>query len=1044
MDERFNTPDPVVAGLGESTGLAPGTRFGRYEILGPLGAGGMGEVYRAHDSRLGRDLAIKILSRKLSANAQDLARFEREACSASALNHPNIITIFELGQVDSTHYIAMELVDGELLRDALRTGPMPLQKAIPIAAQIADGLAKAHEANVVHRDLKPENIMITRDGLVKILDFGLAKSVSSNTHLTNETVAASLTTPGTVMGTIAYMSPEQAHGQPLDFRSDQFSFGSLLYEMVTGKKSFLRFSSAETVTAILRDSPEPVASLNAQAPAPLCWAIDRCLAKNPVDRYPSTRDLARELTNIRDRLSEAPSRFSATRLANLPTQRTGFIGRDSEVAAVKESLLRDEVRLVTLSGPGGIGKTRLALQVASEVASSFPSGVCFIPLAGVTDPTLIPSIIAQALGIKETSRQITIESLKEYLHDLRASLLLLFDNFEHILSAAPAVAELITIAPKLKLLVTSRSRLHIYGEHEYQVPPLALPDLRASMSLQALSKNPTVALFLERAIAVKPTFELTDENALAVAIICTRLDGLPLAVELAAARIKLLSPAQMLARLESRLQLLTGGAKDLPLRQQTLRGTIDWSYGLLSPAEQALFRRISVFHGGCTLEGIEAVCNTKQDLELDVLEAIESLVDKSLVQHVDLAGGESRFISLETMREYGAERLAESGEDTATRRAHAAYCLVLAEESASYTADPSRTEWVNSFELDHDNFRAALDWLTQTGNAEWGLRLGAALFQFWDMREHLTEGRDRLGKLLKLESASARSNVRARGLFAAGVLATEQADYAAASALTGESLDIARELNDERGVAIALNALAVIARDRGDLSAARSLFDESLAAWRAIGDPVVAARSLSNLANVVKQQGNYSFACSLYEESRAIFDKLGDKTGTAWSLNYQGDIAREQGQNESAQALYQQSVGIFRELDDKWGIAGCLVDLGDLARDRDDDRSAHAHYAESLKLFQELGQRRGVARLLDCLACFAALRDKPERALRLAGAAAAIRRVLGVPLPLTEKVRLEKTLDRARQSMSPELASTAWLGGWTTADKVVGDALAFD
>jgi predicted ATPase len=1044
MDERFNTPDPVVAGLGESTGLAPGTRFGRYEILGPLGAGGMGEVYRAHDSRLGRDLAIKILSRKLSANAQDLARFEREACSASALNHPNIITIFELGQVDSTHYIAMELVDGELLRDALRTGPMPLQKAIPIAAQIADGLAKAHEANVVHRDLKPENIMITRDGLVKILDFGLAKSVSSNTHLTNETVAASLTTPGTVMGTIAYMSPEQAHGQPLDFRSDQFSFGSLLYEMVTGKKSFLRFSSAETVTAILRDSPEPVASLNAQAPAPLCWAIDRCLAKNPVDRYPSTRDLARELTNIRDRLSEAPSRFSATRLANLPTQRTGFIGRDSEVAAVKESLLRDEVRLVTLSGPGGIGKTRLALQVASEVASSFPSGVCFIPLAGVTDPTLIPSIIAQALGIKETSRQITIESLKEYLHDLRASLLLLFDNFEHILSAAPAVAELITIAPKLKLLVTSRSRLHIYGEHEYQVPPLALPDLRVSMSLQALSKNPTVALFLERAIAVKPTFELTDENALAVAIICTRLDGLPLAVELAAARIKLLSPAQMLARLESRLQLLTGGAKDLPLRQQTLRGTIDWSYGLLSPAEQALFRRISVFHGGCTLEGIEAVCNTKQDLELDILEGIESLVDKSLVQHVDLAGGESRFISLETMREYGAERLAESGEDTATRRAHAAYCLVLAEESASYTADPSRTEWVNSFELDHDNFRAALDWLTQTGNAEWGLRLGAALFQFWDMREHLTEGRDRLGKLLKLESASARSNVRARGLFAAGVLATEQADYAAASALTGESLDIARELNDERGVAIALNALAVIARDRGDLSAARSLFDESLAAWRAIGDPVVAARSLSNLANVVKQQGNYSFACSLYEESRAIFDKLGDKTGTAWSLNYQGDIAREQGQNESAQALYQQSVGIFRELDDKWGIAGCLVDLGDLARDRDDDRSAHAHYAESLKLFQELGQRRGVARLLDCLACFAALRDKPERALRLAGAAAAIRRVLGVPLPLTEKVRLEKTLDRARQSMSPELASTAWLGGWTTADKVVGDALAFD
>ncbi|MDP9339641.1 MAG: protein kinase [Acidobacteriota bacterium] len=1005
----------------------------------------MGEVYRAHDSRLGRHLAIKILSRKLSASAQDLVRFEREACSASALNHPNIITIFELGQVDSTHYIAMELVDGDLLRDMLRAGPLPLQKAIPIAAQIADGLAKAHEANVVHRDLKPENIMITGDGLVKILDFGLAKSVSTDTNRDDDTVTSSLTSAGAIMGTLAYMSPEQAHGQPLDFRSDQFSFGSLLYEMVTGKKSFLRFSGAETTTAILRDSPEPVASLNPQAPAPLCWAIDRCLAKNPRDRYPSTRDLARDLANIRDRLSEAPSRFSPARLSNLPTQRTGFIGRDREVSAVTELLLREEVRLVTLSGPGGIGKTRLALQVAAEVAGSFPSGVCFIPLAGVTDPTLIPSIIAQSLGIKEASRQVTIESLKDYLHDLRTNLLLFFDNFEHLLSAAPVVAQLITIAPKLKLLVTSRSRLHVYGEHEYQVPPLTLPDLRSSMAPQVLSKNPTVALFLERAVAVKPTFELTEENARAVATICTRLDGLPLAIELAAARIKLLSPAQMQSRLESRLQLLTGGAKDLPLRQQTLRGTIDWSYGLLSPAEQSLFRRISVFIGGCTLEGIEAVCNTKQDLELDILEGIESLVDKSLVQHVERADGESRFVFLETVREYAAERLAESGEETATRRAHAAYCLVLAEEAASYTADPSRNEWVNTFDMDHDNFRAALEWLTKTGNADWGLRLGAALFQFWDMREHLTEGRDRLGKLLKLEAAAARTNARARALFAAGVLATEQADYTAASALTGESLDIARELNDQRGVAIGLNALAVIARDRGDLDAARSLFDESLAAWRAIGDPVVVARSLSNLANVVKLQGNYAFARSLYEESRVIFRDLGDKTGTAWSLNYEGDVAHEQGENDTAQVLYEQSLDIFRELDDKWGIAGCLVDLGDLARDRGDDQAARAHYTESMKLFEQLGQKRGVARILDCLACFAALRDQPERALRLAGAAAAMRRVLGVPLPWTEKSRLEKTLDVARQSLSPALASTAWMGGWTTpGDHAVNDALTWE
>jgi predicted ATPase/tRNA A-37 threonylcarbamoyl transferase component Bud32 len=1044
MDERLSTPDPAVSAQNDSPSLSPGAQFGRYNILAPLGAGGMGEVYRARDCRLGRELAIKILSRKLSAGKQDLARFEREACSASGLNHPNIVTIFELGQVDSTYYIAMELVDGELLRDMINAGPIPLQKAIHLAAQIADGLAKAHEANIVHRDLKPENLMVSRDGFVKILDFGLAKLINPDVNERHgaDTLGDSQTFPGTVLGTAAYMSPEQASGLPLDFRSDQFSFGSVLYEMVTGKRSFHRTSQGETTAAILRDDPEPVSSLNPRAPAPLCWVIERCLAKNPADRYASTRDLARDIANIRERLAEAPSRHSPPRLSNFPSQRTRFIGRDRELASVKELLLRDDVRLITLTGPGGIGKTRLGLEVASELAQNFPSGVCFIPLAAVSDSALIPSIIAQTLGIKEASRQVTIESLKEYLHDLRSSLLLFFDNFEHMLSAAPAIAELITIARNLKILVTSRARLHIYGEHEFPVPSLALPDLRSSMSVPALAKNPTIALFLERAVAVKPNFELTEENANAVATICTRLDGLPLAIELAAARIKLLSPSAMLARLESRLQLLTGGAKDLPLRQQTLRGAIDWSYGLLSQAEQRLFRRVSVFVGGCTLEGVEAVCNTKQDLELDVLEGMESLVDKSLIQHIEGLEGESRFVLLDTVREYALEGLTASGEEGPIRRAHAAYCLVLAEEFASHTADPVRTERVSTFEVDHDNFRAALEWLTHTGDADWGLRLGAALFQFWDMREQLTEGRDRLGKLLKLEGAAVRSNTRARALFAAGVLAGEQGDYLAAHARIGESLDIARELNDARGVAIGLNALAVISRDRGDLTAARSLFDESLAVWRSLGDPMVVARSLSNLANVVKLQGNFAFARSLYEESRSIFRELKDGTGMAWSLNYEGDVAHEQGEEEVAHTLYEQSLNIFRQLDDKWGIAGCLVDLGNLARDHGDDQTSRSHYSESMKLFQELGQKRGMARLLDCLACSAALRSKPERALRLAGAAAAMRQVLGAPLPLAEQTRLEKTLDLARQAVSPTLASAAWLDGWTTAaDKAIQDAL---
>jgi predicted ATPase len=815
--------------------------------------------------------------------------------------------------------------------------------------------------------------------------------------------------------------------------------------MVTGKRCFQRSSKAETLAAILRDDPEPLASATLRVPAPLCWVIERSLAKNPRERFASTRDLARDLGTIRDRLSEAPSRHSPTRPSNLPTPRTVFIGRDREVGVVKELLLRDEVRLITLTGPGGIGKTRLGLQVAGAGAESFPGGVCFIPLAAVSDPALIPSIMAQALGMRETGREVTIASLKEYLHDLSTNLLVFFDNFEHLLAAATAVGELLTIAPKLKLLVTSRAPLHVYGEYEFPVPSLALPDLRSTMSLQALSKNSAVALFLERASAVKPNFELTEENALAVATICTRLDGLPLAIELAAARIKLLSPSAMQARLESRLQLLTGGAKDLPVRQQTLRGTIDWSYDLLSKAEQALFRRVAVFFSGCTLEGVEAVCNTKQDLELDVLEGMASLVDKSLVQQIEGTQGESRFVLLDTVREYGLERLAASGEEFATKRAHAAYCLVLAEESASQAADPALREWVGLFEVEHDNFRAALEWLTNTGNADWGLRLGAALFQFWEMGEHLTEGRDRLGKLLKLEGATARSNSRARTLFAAGVLAGEQGDYATACALTEESLDIARELNDARGVGIALNALAAHARDRGNLEASRSLFEQSLAVWRDLGDRVVVARSLSNLANVVKLQGDYGLARSLYEECLSIFRELGDRTGMAWSLNYEGDVAHEQGDDAVARALYEQSLTIFRELGDKWGMAGCLIDLASLARDHGDYQTSRSHYAESMKLFQELGQKRGIARLLDCLACSAALQCQPERALRLAGAAAAMRRVLGAPLPLADQARVEKTLELARQSVSPTIAAAAWMDGWTTPpDKAIRDAATYD
>ena len=1008
----------------------------------------MGEVYRARDNRLGRYVAVKVLPAELASDRERLCRFEQEARSASALNHPNIVTIYEVGQIDSTSYIAMEMVEGKTLRELVALGPVPLRKALHIASQVADGLAKAHAAGIVHRDLKPENLMVSNDGFVKILDFGLAKLVVPSPEDLSSvgTMAGPQTGAGVVLGTIGYMSPEQASGRPLDFRSDQFSLGSVLYEMTTGRRAFQKETAPETLAAIIREEPEPIGSLNARVPAPLCWIVERCLAKDPEERYASTRDLARDLAAVRERLLEAPSEPRGARPTNLPAQPTRFVGRDRELAAAKELLLRRDMRLLTLTGPGGIGKTRLGLQVAGELVDQFPGGVFFVPLSPISDPDLIASTISQTLGVRESGSQPALETLREYLQNsLRTPMLLLLDGFEHLISAASIVADLVAIGPNLKVLVTSRSPLHVYGEHEFPVPSLALPDHRTLPPVEVLSEYEAVALFIQRAAAVKPDFLVTEENAPAIAEICARLDGLPLAIELAAARVKLLSPSAMRTRLERRLQLLTGGARDLPARQQTLRGAIDWSHDLLNAAEQRLFRRLAAFVGGCTLEAAEAVCNAKSDLGLDVLEGMASMVDKSLVQQVEPAAGESRFVMLETIREYALEHLAASGDEVLTRRAHAAYCLVLAEEDASEGSGEERTGWLDRFETEHDNFRAALDYLTQSGEADWGLRLGAALFRFWEAREHFAEGRHRLAKLLKLPGQAARTKARARALFAAGVLAGEQRDYASAQTLLDESLQIDRELNDNLGIAVSLNALAVYALDRGDLAASRSLFEENVALWKELGDRVAVARSLSNLANVVKVQGDYTLARRLYAECLSRFQELGDQTGVAWELDHQGDLAREQGNAAEARSLYEKSLATFRELGDRRGIAGTLADLGNLARDHADYPEAHSLYKESLRIFQDLEHKGGIARLLECFACSAAAEQQPERALRLAGAAAALRQTLGAPLPRAEQTKLERGLEPARQSLTDSDSAAVWMEGWAKPlEKAVESALASD
>ena len=998
----------------------------------------MGDVYRARDGRLGREVAIKVLPETRAGDRGALQRFEQEARSASALNHPNIIVIYEIGNHSAGQgtitYIAMELVEGQSLRQILSNGPLPTQKLLDIAVQAAGALAAAHAKGIVHRDLKPENILVNQEDRVKILDFGLATPAVLEGAENRATLSCAMdvmTQPGTILGTVGYMSPQQAAGERVDFRSDQFSLGVILYEMATGKRAFERRSAVETLASILRDEPEPIGPLNPQIPPPFQWTVKRCLAKNPMDRYASTGDLVRDLTIMRDHMGEAVVDAPGTPAPRqLPAQRNALVGRERELQAAKNLLRQDDIRLITLTGPGGTGKTRLAVQVAEEVAEQFSGGVWFVGLASILDSGLVVSAIAQALEVRASQNRPLVDDIKEHLRRSPAALLLL-DNFEHVLAAAPVVTELLGASRTLKILVTSRAALHLYGEQELHVPPLALPDPRNLGPVELLSEYPAVALFIQRARAVKPGFVLGEDNAAAVVEICARLDGLPLAIELAAARVKVLTPTAILGRLESRLRLLTGGARDLPERQQTLRRAMDWSHELLTGEEQKLFRRLAVFVGGFTLEAAEAVSNGGADLDLDVFDGVASLVDKSLLQQIGESAGEARFGMLETIREYGLERLAATGEDGATRKAHAAYFLVMAEDGAPHMAGgPEQAIWLERFFAEPDNIRAALGWLARTGNADWGLRLALYLSQFWLEHAHPSEGREWIAALTKLPSGSA--TMRMRVLVVAIALCNRQGDFASALELNREFLALAREHGDRVQIAAGLNGLAVTQSLLGNHSAAKEFCAEAFRAWEDLGEPASAGRILSNLADIYKAEGDYARARSLHEQVFSRFQAVGDRTGMAWSLNHRGDVARAQGDIPAARSVYEKGLAIFREKNDGQGVGNCLIDLGRLASEEGEHASAHALFAESLRISRQLGRKWDLAGVLEEMARSAVRQGGWERALRLAGAATALRQRIGAALSPIEKVKLDADLDPARRGLPGGAATTAWMRGWAT------------
>jgi predicted ATPase/class 3 adenylate cyclase len=727
---------------------------------------------------------------------------------------------------------------------------------------------------------------------------------------------------------------------------------------------------------------------------------------------------------------------------NLPLQPTPLIGREKEVAEVCDLLGAEATRLLTLTGPGGIGKTRLALQAAADLLDEFPDGTYFVQLATLTEAELFISAVAETLGVREIGEQPLDESLKDYLHERR--LLLLLDNFEQVLGAAPTVTELLTAAPGLKVLATSRAPLGLYGEHELPVPPLTLPDLKLQPPLERLTQYEAVGLFVERARAVKPDFKVTNESAPAVAEICVRLDGLPLAIELAAARIKMLPPKAMLQRLSSRLKLLTGGARDLPERQRTLRATIEWSFALLNEGEQVLFGRLAVFSGGRTLEAIEAICDAEGDLPMEAFDGVSSLLDKSLLRQEEGPNGEPRFVMLETVHEFAREKLKESAEAEEINRAHAQYFLTLAEEANPELKGANQLEWLERLEAEHDNMRAALTWALKRKEVEVALRLGGALWWFWSMRGYHSEGRRWLEEALAMDGRVS-PEVRAMALAGVGELAFDQGDLDRAKEACQEGLELLEHEEGREAREAKLNLLVwlgFVAWVREEYERAKQLFEEGLALSRERSDTWWLATFLLYVAIVPHYLGDYERATELTEESMDLFREQGDKLSLAYCLNNLAMMVYSQGDLGRAAQLTEEAVALFRELGARGDVALGLYNLGWIALLQDDLGRAADIYKESLTLAWDTGMNHIVQGDLEGFACLAAVRGETERAARLWGAVQALHETKGIPRDTDFLAEAGARISAVRSGMGEEAWEEAWRKGRAmTLDEAVSYAL---
>ncbi|MBI5169637.1 MAG: protein kinase [Candidatus Eisenbacteria bacterium] len=995
--------------------LTTGSRLGIYEILARIGAGGMGEVFRARDTRLGRDVALKVLPDALARDAAALARFEREARTVAGLNHPNIVVLHSVEDVEGVRFLTMELVEGDSLAAQIPDGGMPLARVLELAVALAEALDAAHAKGVVHRDLKPANVMLTRDGRVKVLDFGLAKSTAAATEL-DATVAPTqadpISSPGLVVGTVPYMAPEQVRGENSDARTDLFAFGVLLYELASGKRPFQGHTMGVVSSAILTATPTPLPAMRADVPADLARIVERCLEKDPGARFQTARDLVSELRRVGSGRVEAPKLFVAP-----PAPSTELLGREDALAGAI-ARVQEGARLLTVTGYGGTGKTRFAIELFRRLANAFPGGAAFVSLASVTAAADVLPAIATALAIPEAHGRSTRDALATVIGERRV--LLVLDNLEQVLDSAEDVAALVARCPGLHCVATSRAPLKVGAETEYSLPPLDLPPA-GERSLAALRACPSVALFTQRAEKVKPGFALTDANAAAIADICRKLDGLPLALELAAARVRILDPAAVLQRLDRALDLLTSGDRDLPLRQRTLRATISWSYSLLDAGEQRLLRKLSVFHEGWTLAAMEQVCYSDDDRHL-ALDQLDSLVEKGLVRVV---GSAERYALLETIRAFAAEQLHASNETEPARRRHAAYFLQYAEEVAAGIRAAGQIECMRRARREDPNFGAAIAWLLSCARAgevdavEQAMLLCGLLDWYWHINgQHLT-AREALEAAIALGARRGPSRGRGLAHLAAGMVSTTTGEWERSLREWAAGRDDGAAIGDRAIQGEGQMGMGYCQLATGRIAEAGESFDAALAMFGHV-DGFIHAITCCMKSLQLFASGKLEDGLALVQQAIAAREPFDDGECCGVGLSFLAQMTFAKGETAGAIAIYERSLERLLAVGDIPEVARVHSEMGWTALARGDAREAMRAFRRAVYTYEAVGSPRGVGVALLGIAAVEASEGRAERALKVAAVADALSSRAGVVIEhpmapgLAEKIAALKASVPAR------------------------------